>query len=322
MADRSAKQLTAEGGGTRIPWPRRDGGKIAWLVRRRIRGAAAVRKVCVMNADGSRAKVLSGSLDRDAGDPQWSSDSRTVYFVADDRGSTHVYAARNDGTVRQVTNAPERLWGFSLADNGRAVAVRSTPSEAGDVFTFTVDRVSQPAASRRRPTSTCWRSGRSARVEEMPYASAGKTVQAWLVKPPGFDAAKKYPLLLDIRDDPRAMYGVDFNLRAQILAARGFVVLCVNPRGTPGYGESFGNLLRTRNPGDDYDDLMRGVDSWSPKATSISSGSDGGRSAGGVGDRHTDRFRAAVVRRPVGDSAAAPWKIPSTDTPEGPSGQD
>ena len=97
-----------------------------------------------MNADGSRARALSGSLDRDAADPQWSSESRTVYFLADDRGATHVYAARNDGTVRQATDKPERLRGFSLADNGRAASVRSSATEGGDVVTFTVDVVSQP----------------------------------------------------------------------------------------------------------------------------------------------------------------------------------
>ena len=65
-----------------------------------------------MNTDGSRARALSGSLGPGCVGPQWSSESRTVYFLADDHGATHVYAARNDGTVRQVTNQKERLEGF------------------------------------------------------------------------------------------------------------------------------------------------------------------------------------------------------------------
>jgi acylaminoacyl-peptidase len=97
-------------------------------------------------------------------------------------------------------------------------------------------------------------------TEEVQYASDGKTIQGWVVKPPGFDGARKYPLLLDIDDAPRRMCGPEFRWRGQWFAARGFVVLCANPRGTPGYGEEFGNLIRSRFPGDDFDDLMRGVD--------------------------------------------------------------
>jgi acylaminoacyl-peptidase len=102
------------------------------------------------------------------------------------------------------------------------------------------------------------------------------------------------------------MCGVEFPLRAQIFAARGFVVLCVNPRGTPGYGEDFGNLLRTRFPGDDFDDLMRGVDAAiakggiDPHRVALSGGL---LAAWAIG--HTDRFVAAVVRRPIADWTSA-----------------
>ena len=278
-----------------------DGAKIAWLSTPASNQSYATRKLYVMNSDGSRVKILSGSLDRDATSPQWSPDSRTVYFLADDRGATYAYAARNDGTIRQSTTAAGRLRGFSLADNGRAVSIRHTVSEAGNVFTFTVDRVSQPATL-AAPNEQLLAEREIGGTEEMHYESAGQTVQAWIVKPPGFDAARKYPLLLDIHDDPRSMWGADFSLRAQIAAARGFVVLCANPRGTPGYGELFGNLLHTGLPGDDYDDLMRGVDavvakgSIDPKRLTLTGGLLAAWTIG-----HTDRFRAAVACRPITD---------------------
>src|SRR6185503_7745983 len=104
--------------------------------------------------------------------------------------------------------------------------------------------------------------------------------------------------IVDVADDPRRMYGVEFSLRDQILAAAGFIVLCANPRGTPGYGEQFGHLLKTRYPGDDFDDLMRGVDFLAAKDYV-----DPGRIAvaGGLvaawAIGHTDRFSAATVRR-------------------------
>ncbi len=289
------KPLVSEPGRNEHPLPSPDGSRIAWLSTRDTTQSYATRKLCVMNPDGSRIRILSGSLDRDVTDPQWSSDSRTVYFLADDSGFTHAYAARNDGTVRQVTTADWRLSGFSLADNGRTVSVRSTPSEAGGVFTFTVDHVTQPVTL-ADPNGHLLAERDIAPAEELP------SVRAWMVKPPAFDPAKKYPLLLEIQDDPRRMCGPEFRLRAQVVAARGFVVLCANPRGTPGYGEVWGDLLHTAFPGDDYDDLMRAVDaalatgSIDPQRLTLTGGLLAAWTIG-----HTNRFHAVVARRPITD---------------------
>jgi acylaminoacyl-peptidase len=256
-----------------------------------------------MNADGARPRELAGALDRDPEFPQWSSDSRTVYFLADDHGVTRVYGARNNGTVREVPRPAERLRGFSLADNGRAVSIRSSARDGGDVVSFTVDVESQPVTL-ASPNARLLAEREIGAVEEIAYASDGQTIQGWIVKPPRFDPAGKYPLLVDAQDSPRAMCGVEFRLRAQIFAARGFVVLCANPRGTPGYGEQFGRLLKTRYPGNDFDDLMRGVDFLISKecidARRLAiSGSL--LTAWAIG--HTDRFHAAIARRPISDFA-------------------
>jgi dipeptidyl aminopeptidase/acylaminoacyl peptidase len=158
-------------------------------------------------------------------------------------------------------------------------------------------------------------------VEELSWESDGQRVEAWLVKPRGFDAAKKYPMVVDAADDPREMQGVEFSLRAQVLAGLGFVVMRANPRGTPGYGEQFGHLLRTRYPGDDFDDLMRGVEAAVAKGwvdaerVSIVGGLTAAWAIG-----HTARFQRAVARRPIVDWAvdltragpmgAMPWEDP------------
>ncbi len=294
------------------PLPSPDGRKIAWLASAVRPQSYTVRRLWVMNADGSRAKLLAGALDRDPQSPRWSSDSRTVYFLADDRGATHVYAAHNDGTVRQVTTQPERLRGFSLADNGRAASIRSSATAAGDVVTFTVDVVSQPVTA-AAPNQHVLADRDLGAVEEIAYPSAGRSIQGWIVKPPGFDPAKKYPLLLDIQDDPRRMYGGELDLRSQVFAAHGWVVLHLNPRGTPGYGEEFGNLLHSRFPGDDYDDLMRGVDFVAAKGyidTARMAVAGGLLAAWTIG--HTNRFHSAVARRPIMD-----WAVDVATTPDG-----
>ena len=300
--------------------PSPDGSRIAWIAREPKAQSYVTAKLYVANADGSRAKVLAGTLDRDVSHPQWSNDSRTVYFLADDRGATHVYAARNDGSVRQVTNAPERLRGFSLADNGRAVTVRRDVGAPAELVTFPVDLPAKPVKLAAANTALLAERDTGA-VEEIQYASDGKTIQGWIVKPPAFDAAQKYPLLVDVDDAPRRMCGPEFRLRAQIFAARGFVVLCANPRGTPGYGEEFGNLIRSRFPGDDFDDLMRGVDHLiakgyiDPARLSIS-----GRSAGRLGHRaHRPlSFRRGPSRdRRLDDRCAHTRPTASTVPPRG-----
>jgi acylaminoacyl-peptidase len=306
------RQITRHAGPDEAPVPSPDGSRIAWLAREPRAQSYVVTKLYVANADGSRAKVLAGALDRDVSPIQWSNDSRTVYFLADDRGATHVYAAHNDGSVRQATDAPERLRGFSLADNGRAVTVRETSGASAELVVFPVDLPAKPV--RLAAANTALLAGRDVgAVEEIQYASSGKTIQGWIVKPPAFDAARKYPLLLDVDDAPRRMCGGEFRLRAQVFAARGFVVLCANPRGTPGYGEEFGNLIRSRFPGDDFDDLMRGVDHLiakgyiDPARLSISGGLVAAWAIG-----HTGRFRAAVVRHAVAD-----WVTDVAHSPDG-----
>ena len=79
--------------------------------------------------------------------------------------------------------------------------------------------------------------------------------------PPGFDAQKRYPLILEIHGGPHAAYGPNFSAEAQLFAAQGYVVLYTNPRGSTSYGDAFANAIHLAYPGNDYDDLMSGVDS-------------------------------------------------------------
>jgi acylaminoacyl-peptidase len=306
VPDGAMKQLTTTGGLDEQPEPSPDGSRIAWLSKPSPNGldgnSYRLRRLYVMNPDGSRVKQLTGAFDRDVTRPQWSSDSRTVYFLAEDSGAAHIYAARNDGSVRPVTKGAERLRDFSLAANGRAVSIRASAREAGDAISFAAD-LPGGVVTLYSPNDHLLADRNIGAVEEMRYESAGHSIQAWLVKPAGFDESK-YPLLLDAVDSPRVMHGAEFELRAQILAAAGFVVLLANPRGSPGYGEQFGNLLATRNPEDAAEDLLHAVE-----AAASRSNVDARRLtiSGGLAATwiltHSDRFAAAMLRNPVADRA-------------------
>lgn len=300
VADGNTHRLTQDTGRNESPVPSPNGARIAWMATDSHPHSYSIRRLYVMNADGSHLKMQAGALDRDPTNPQWSSDSRTVYFTADDSGSTHVFAARADSTLRQVTSAAERLRGFSLADNGHAVAVRTT-AQSAEVVSFVVDLPSTPTVL-ASPMEKIFAARDTGAAEEIRVPSAGKSIQGWVVKPADFNPSKKYPLLLDIQDAPRRMVGPEFSLRAQIYAARGWLVLRVNPRGTPGYGEEFGRLLPTRYPGDDADDLLAAVDFViakgyvDEKRLAVSGGL---LTAWIIG--HTDRFAAAVAHQTIVD---------------------
>lgn len=146
---------------------------------------------------------------------------------------------------------------------------------------------------------------RLAAVEQIRYpSSGGASVQGWIVKPPGFDPSRKYPLILEIHGGPHGMYGTGFNFMFQSFAANDFVVLYTNPRGSTGYGSTFGNAIERAYPGVDYDDLMAGVDEVIGRGyVDTTQMFVGGCSGGGVLSSwvigHTNRFAAAAVRCPV-----------------------
>ncbi len=125
-------------------------------------------------------------------------------------------------------------------------------------------------------------------------------------KPPDFDANKKYPLILNIHGGPHAAYGFIFDHEFQWMAAKGYVVLYPNPRGSTSYGQDFGNIIQYNYPGDDHKDLMAGVDELirrgyiDEKRLGITGGSGGGVLTNwAIG--HTTRFAAAVSQRDISD---------------------
>ncbi|MBI3698020.1 MAG: S9 family peptidase [Acidobacteria bacterium] len=311
VKDGMVRQLTTRRGPDSNPTPSPDGKKIAYTGYDFQHQSYTVSKLYVMNIDGSNQRCLTEKLDRDVTHPRWAADSSGVYFIADDRGAAHLYLARLDGAVKPITSGRQRFSsgyaesdGFTIAANGRVAITRSSPLEPSDVVTFPVD---QPARVTRLTASNdaLLASYKLGEVEELTYDSFdGRAIQGWIVNPPDFDPSKKYPFILDIHGGPHSMYGVEFNHQRQVFAARGFVVLYTNPRGSTGYGEEFGNIIHTNYPGDDFKDLMIGVDVTlkkgyvDEKRLAVTGGSGGGLlTAWIIG--HTDRFAAAVSQYPV-----------------------
>jgi dipeptidyl aminopeptidase/acylaminoacyl peptidase len=185
-------------------------------------------------------------------------------------------------------------------------AIRSTTTQPGVLVTFALARPSE-MNTLVDVNADVLNGVTLGSAEELWFTSAdGVRVQGWLMKPAGFDPAKKYPLVLWIHGGPWSMYNTGWSWAFQNWAANGYGVLWTNPRGSTRYGQEFVNGIQFSYPGKDYDDLMAGVDAalskgWIDKDNLFVCGGSGGGllTAWIVG--HTDRFRAAVSMRPVID---------------------
>ena len=255
---------------------------------------------------GGAVRKISGDYDRNPNNLVWAPDNSGVYFDADDRGSRNIQFAALAGGVRTVTTGTHVLTFDSVSRDLVAAGTLADPEHPQDVARVNLRQPAQIA--RLTDVNSDVLAGKQiAKTEELWYTSSANTkVQGWIVKPPSFDPAKKYPLILEIHGGPFAMYNVAFNWMFQNFAANNFVVLFVNPRGSTGYGSAFSNGIDHNYPGPDYDDLMAGVDAvvargYVETSRMYVSGCSGGGVLSSWVIGKTDRFAAAAVRCPVID---------------------
>ena len=239
----------------------------------------------------------------------WSPDGRSLFDVVEKQGRTPIVRLDTQTrTVTEVTRGDQAVLDFSVSpDASTIVALLSSPVMIGDLFTVAGDGTQTRIADFNRKL---WSQLNLTAPEEINYSSFdGKRIQGWIQKPPDFDPQKKYPLILNIHGGPHAAYGWVFDHEFQWMAAKGYIVLYVNPRGSTSYGQEFGNIIQYHYPGDDYRDLMAGVDELlkrgyvDPKKLGVTGGSGGGVLTNWT-ITHTDRFAAAVSQRDISNWAS------------------
>ena len=317
VASGAIRQLTHRTGFFANPEISPDGKQVAFAGYDSTPHTHTTGDLWVIGLDGSGMRDLTHDLDRDPNELRWAPDGSGIYFSAGDKGAINVYFAGVKGGATPVTTGAQVLSLSSVARDLTAVGLRSDANTPPDIVRYSLKRPGAPLRL-TAVNDDVLQGKRLAKVEEVWYGSSGGArVQAWIVKPPAFDPAKKYPLILEIHGGPFAMYSVGFSYMFQNFAADGYVVLFVNPRGSTGYGSAFSNGIDHNYPGPDYDDLMAGVDTVvgrgyiDPKRMFVSGCSGGGvLSSWVIG--HTTRFAAAAVRCPVIDwmSMAGETDIP------------
>ncbi len=299
-----------------------DGARIAFVGPGRANVAGAVSQLWIIPADGDgTARSLTAALDLNIGldvssdsragfsgaRPVWAPDSSALFFLASTRGTTPLWRV----TLESDDPQPMVDWGsqvqsFAFSADTTILALNLADAlNPGDAYVINRDSGDGP----RRLTDAngaFFATVEIATSEAFTYEGAeGWEVQGWLMPPVGHRDGEQYPLVLEIHGGPHTAYGEMFLFEFQALAAQGHGVLFINPRGSTGYGERFTMASNDDWGGNDYRDLMRGVDAAIARAPWIDAARIGvtGGSFGGYMTNwiitQTDRFKAAVTQRSI-----------------------
>lgn len=303
------EQITDYPGSETAPQVSPNGEYIAYSRRDDKKLAYRNRYLHIMKPDGSNDRNLSANIDNSVSNFHWK-DNKGIYYQQTVRGVTQVDYVTLKAKHSNVTKG---LSGVSL---GRPYT-SGTFDYANGVVAFTKGRTDRPAdlfvkEGRKERQLTQLNEDVFAHktlgeVKEITYKSSidGEEIHGWYILPPDFDDTKKYPLIVEIHGGPHLAYGPVFTAELQRMAAEGYVVFYNNHRGSTGYGERFALLLQNKYSSKyDFADHMSGVDALigkgfvDPEQLFIAGGSAGGIAAAyAIG--LTDRFKAAVVAKPV-----------------------
>ncbi|MEN0046144.1 MAG: S9 family peptidase [Bacteroidota bacterium] len=305
-------ELTNRNGPDTNPIVSPDGRYVAYLSFEDRMQAYQIRRLYLMDLNGAKKQLLCKKLDRSISNIVWNADSKGVYFSYDDFGNTKIGFANLDGDYQKVADnmggttigRPYASGSFSVAENGKIAYTYTTPELPSDVAILPVykpkprmiTRLNEDLLGRRK----------LGKVESITYNSSvdGRKIQGWIVYPPNYVKGRQYPLIVENHGGPILNYGDRFTAEIQLYAAAGYVVFYPNPRGSTSYGEKFGNLLYHNYPGEDFNDVMDGVDNLiardlvDEEQLFVTGGSAGGIMTAWIIGK-TNQFKAAVVAKPV-----------------------
>lgn len=258
----------------------------------------ATNHLAVVNADGSDPQVITRALDRNVRSPRFSADGTTIYFQLEDSGEDHLAAIDPNGDLmdRPITG-PLSVRGFDLGPDDELVALVARTGHPSEIFRSTFAGLKPLTAVNDSLLSVL----ELAEVRNETFRSAdGTEIEGFFYLPPGYEEGEPRPTILRIHGGPVSQYRHSFNFEAQLFAARGYVVVTTNPRGSSGYGQDFSRAIWADWGSVDFEDVMAGVDhaverGWSdPDRLGV-----GGWSYGGILTNYvitqTDRFEAAIT---------------------------
>ncbi|HEY9514244.1 MAG TPA: S9 family peptidase [Gemmatimonadaceae bacterium] len=237
----------------------------------------------------------------------WTADGKEIIVATGEHGTSNL--RRFDvasGRSEALTTGDHDIMAYTATPDASKFALTiSDPTHIGDVYAF--NAATKQLTQLTHINDSLFVQLELPEPEQFWYRSFdGKKIEGWILKPPDFSPSKKYPLILEIHGGPHTAYGYTFFHEFQWMAAKGYIVLYTNPRGSTSYGQEFANIIQYRYPGDDYKDLMVAVDSLvrrgyvDEKRMGVTGGSGGGLLTNWTVTQ-TNRFAAAVSQRSVAD---------------------
>ncbi|HEY5639122.1 MAG TPA: S9 family peptidase, partial [Dehalococcoidia bacterium] len=329
------RKLTRSRGSASHPSYSPDGKHIAYAGHEHgDEGPAKNPQLMVVPARGGAPRSISAGIDRPvAGWPaffagrtfNWARDSRSVYFLAADRGTVSVYQAGLRGEAGKALDGERQIESFVFTPDGKRVVFTAVwPDRPWELYSAAL------GDGRRETNVSRANDGFLDRValgdvrRTTCKAPDGLTIESFVMYPPDYKRGRRYPLAINVHGGPHSHHpGSRAMTEFHALTARGYVVLLPNPRGSTGYGEAFGGMVVADWAGGDYQDIIAAADALIARGVADADRQYiGGYSYGGymaswaVGQTH--RFRAALVGAPVSNlvSAFGTGDIPTMDIHE------
>ncbi len=302
------RKLTTNPGFDGAPAYSPDGRSIAYHSQARNGYESDRWRLMVLDRASGRSTSLTDEFDRSVDTPLWSADSRTIYFNAEDRGVMPVFAiAASGGSPRALT--PGAFDGeFHIGGGDTMVVARSSLAAPAELYAVPSSGAARAVTHQNQALLA---SLDLAKAESFTFRGAGNVdVQGFLIRPPAFDATKKYPVLLLIHGGPQGVWGDTWSYRwnAQMFSAPGYVSVMINPHGSTGFGQLFTEQISGDWGGKVTDDLMSGLESVLAKYSftdkqrvAAAGGSYGGYMIDWLASQSRGRFRALISHAGVYD---------------------
>jgi dipeptidyl aminopeptidase/acylaminoacyl peptidase len=313
VAGGEAKRITTQPGFDGNPVYSPDGKFIAYHAQLKPEYESDRWRVMLYDRQSGKNENLSEGFDRSANELAWSPDSKTIYFTAENETQQPVYAmAARAGAEPKKIIADTYNTAISFSADGKTLVFeRTSLTMPAELFAAASDGSSARQLTHQNDAilatlemnapETFWFDG-----------AEGTKIQAMLIRPPKFDASKKYPLLVVLHGGPQTMWSNAWGYRwnSQVFSAAGYVTLMINRRGSTGYGQKFTDEITNDWGGKAYVDVMNGVEYTLKKYPFVdgnrmaaAGGSYGGYMADWIAT-HTGRFKAIISHASVYDKPA------------------
>lgn len=222
-------------------------------------GWYALQQAGVISLADGGVSLPTEKLDRNTYAPRWSPDGRYIYFMLEDDQSVQLARVRASGDdVERLTQPGRTVTDFDLGKDGRVAVLSSTPDQP-----YEVSVLDHGGLRRISHQNDDWLADiRLAKTEAISYPSAadGTPIHAVLTLPPDYQAGRRYPTKLHLHGGPVGQHQFEFYFDWQLFAAKGYVVVAPNPRGSSGRGEKFQTVMLGKWGGLDVQDVIPAVD--------------------------------------------------------------